>query len=137
MKTIHPLDLAAKIEANETIEILDLRTRSQFQKRHIRGAHVLPFDEFNVASLLECRELPVTEPLYLISQKSGYARLVSDAMEDCGLRNLFIVDGGMENWEQNGLPVTRHDFGVCLYEHCNRMFCTGMATDLAALGARP
>jgi len=137
MKTIHPLDLEAKIEANETVEILDLRSRPQFEKRHVRGAHSLPFDEFDIASLLDCRELPVTEPLYLISRKGGHARLVSDAMEDCGLDNLVIVEGGMENWEQSGLPVYRNDFGAWVHEHRNRLFSTGMATNLSAIGAHP
>jgi rhodanese-related sulfurtransferase len=71
MKTIHPLDLEAKIDANEPVEILDLRPRPQFEKRHVRGAHSLPFDEFNTAALLHCRELPLSEPLYVISQKEA------------------------------------------------------------------
>ena len=137
MKTIHPLDLEAKIVANEPVEILDLRPRPQFEKRHVHGAHSLPFEEFNTASLLHCRELPVTEPLYVISQKGGLARLAADAMEDFGLENLIVVEGGMENWERNGLPIDRHDFGSWLLEHRSRMFSTGMATDLRALGAHP
>lgn len=39
MKTIHPLELEAKIEANEPVEIVDLRPRGQFEKRHVPGAH--------------------------------------------------------------------------------------------------
>ena len=137
MKTIHPLDLEAKIAANETIEILDLRPRPQFEKRHVHGAHSLPFDEFNTATLLHCRELPLPEPLYVISQKGGHARLVADAMEEWGLDNLIVVDGGMENWEHNGLPVVRHDLGAWFHQHRNRIFSTGMATNLAAIGAHP
>ena len=137
MKTIHPLDLEAKIVANETIEILDLRPRPQFEKHHVHGAHSLPFDEFDTASLLHCRELPLPEPLYVISQKGGHARLAADAMEDFGLENLIVVEGGMENWERNGLPIDRHDFGTWLLEHRNRIFRTGMATDLRAIGAHP
>lgn len=137
MKTIHPLDLEAKIAANEPVEILDLRPRPQFEKRHVHGAHSLPFDEFDVASLLHCRELPFSEPLYLVSRKGGHARLAADAMEEFGVENLIVVEGGMENWEQNGLPVVRHDLVGWLNEHRNRIFSTGMATNLGAIGARP
>ena len=137
MKTIHPLDLEAKIQANETIEILDLRERPQFEKRHVHGAHSLPFDEFDTASLLHSRELPLPEPLYLISQKGGYARLAADAMEEVGLDNLVVVEGGMENWERNGLPVDRRDLGSWLREHRKRLFSTGMATNFDAIGAHP
>jgi rhodanese-related sulfurtransferase len=135
MKTIHPLDLEAKIDANEIIEILDLRSRPHFEKRHVHGAHSLPFDEFDTASLLHCRELPLSEPLYVISQKGGHARLAADAMEECGLDNLIVVEGGMENWERNGLPVVRRDLGTWLRAHRDRMFSTGMATELGAIAA--
>jgi rhodanese-related sulfurtransferase len=136
MKTIHPLELEAKIEADEPVEILDLRSRPQFEKRHVHGAHSLPFEEFDTASLLDCRELPPTEPLYVISQKGGHARLAADAMEDFGLENLIVVEGGMENWERNRLPMDRHDFGSWLHEQRNRVFSTGLATNLGAIGAR-
>jgi len=137
MKTIHPLDLEAKIQANEPVEILDLRPRPQFEKRHVHGAHSLPFDEFDTASLLHCRELPLAEPLYVISQKGGLARLAADAMEDVGVENLIVVEGGMENWERNRLPVDRHDLGSWLLEHRSRLFSTGRATNLCAIGAHP
>lgn len=137
MKTIHPLDLEAKIEASEPVEILDLRPRPLFEKRHVHGAHSLPFDEFDTASLLHCRELPITEPLYVISQKGGHARLAADAMEEFGLENLIVVEGGMDNWERNRLPVDRHDLGSRLSELRNRIFSIGMATDVRAIGAHP
>lgn len=131
MKTIHPLDLEAKVEANETVEILDLRPRPQFEKRHIRGAHSLPFDEFDAAELVHCRELPLSEPLYVVSQKGGHARLAADAMEERGLDNLIVVDGGMENWQRNGLPIDRHPgLGTWLIDHTNRMAEMGMVTNL-------
>ena len=137
MKTIHPLELEAKIRANETIEIIDLRTRSQFEKRRVHGAHSLPFAEFNTASLLHARELPLPEPLYLISQRGGHARLAADAMEEVGLDNLIVVEGGMENWERHGLPVYRHDIGSWFRGHRNRAFSTSIATNLTAIGAHP
>ncbi len=137
MKRIHPVDLEAKIWANETIEILDLRPRAQFKKRHIHGSHSLPFDEFTPAMLLHGRELPWQEPLYLISQKGGYARVVADAMEECGLDNLIVVEGGLEGWLRSGLPVDRCDFGGWLIIQRNRIFSTGVATNLAAIGSCP
>jgi len=117
MKTIHPLDLEAKIEANEPVEILDLRPRPQFEKRHVHGAHSLPFDEFDVASLLHCRELPSPEPVYLVSQKGEHARIAADSVEEFALDNLIVVEGGMENWERNGLPVDRDDVMGWIHEH--------------------
>lgn len=138
MKTIHPLDLDAKIQAHETVEIVDLRPRAQFEKRHLPGSHSLPFDEFDLESFIHCRELPLPEPLYLLSQKGGHARLVADAMEDRGFDNLIVVEGGMENWELNGLVLDRRPgVGAWLLAHGQRVLHTGAMTELRAIGARP
>ena len=138
MKTIHPLDLDAKIQANETVEILDLRPRVQFEKRHLPGSHLLPFDEFDLASFIHCRELPLPEPLYLISQKGGLARLVADAMGDRGFENLIVVEGGMENWLLHGLRVERRPgVGTWLLEHSHRILHRVVVTELRAIGAHP
>jgi rhodanese-related sulfurtransferase len=137
MKTIHPLELEARIEANETVEILDLRPRCEFQKRHVPGSHSIPFNEFDAETLVHSRELPLPEPLYLISEKGEHARMAADSMEYHGLDNLVVVDGGMQNWERNGLPVDRHcNVRTWLTEHHNRMVNMGMATDLCEIGAR-
>jgi hypothetical protein len=103
----------------------------------VHGAHCLPYEECDTATLVHSRELPLPEPLYVISQKGGHARLVADAMEERGLDNLVVIEGGMENWERNGLPMVRHDFGGWLHAHRNRMFSTGRATNLGAIGAHP
>jgi rhodanese-related sulfurtransferase len=138
MKTIHPLDLDAKIQAHEPIEILDLRSRAQFEKRHLHGSHSLPFDEFDLASFIHCRELPLADPLYLVSQKGGLARLVGDAMKHRGFDNLIVVEGGLENWTLNGLAVDRlPGAGTWLLEQSRRMLHMGVVTELRAIGVHP
>jgi len=138
MKTIHPLDLDAKIQAREAIEILDLRPRAQFEKRHVHGSHSLPFDEFGLASFIHCRELPLSAPLYLVSQKGGLARLVADGMKDRGFDNLIVLEGGLENWVRSGLAVDRlPGFGTWLLEHSHRLLHMEVVTEVRAIGAHP
>ena len=99
MKTIHPLELEARIETNEPIEIVDLRPRCQFAECHVLGAHSIPFNEFDTGTLVHSRELPLSEPLYVISDRGEHARSAAENMAQCGLDNLVIVEGGMQAWE--------------------------------------
>jgi len=122
MKTIHPTDLDARIAAHEAVEILDLRSRSQFQKRHVPGAHSLPFEEFQSSSILCDRNQPLPAQLYVISQKGGLAHIAADDMEDFGRPAPIVVEGGMENWDRHRLPVDRHDFWTRLLALRNRPF---------------
>jgi rhodanese-related sulfurtransferase len=132
MKTTHPLELEARIEANETVEILDLRPRCQFEKRHVRGSHSLPFNEFHARTLVHSRELSLAEPLYLISERGEHAQIAADSMEHQGLDNLVVVEGGMHNWESYGLPVDRSQSVTnWMAEHHKKMVDLGAVTDLS------
>jgi rhodanese-related sulfurtransferase len=136
MKTIHSLELEERIQANEAVEILDLRPRCQFEKRHVPGAHSIPFNEFDAETLVHSRELPLTEPLYLISERGEHAQIAAENMERRGLDNLVVIEGGMQGWERNGLPVDRSgNVGIWMNEHRKRMFDMGMVTEFCDVGA--
>lgn len=130
MKTIHPLELEARSETNEPIEIVDVRSRCQFEKCHVPGAHSIPFNEFDAGTLVRSRELPLPEPLYLISERGEHAEIAAANMERHGLDNLVVVEGGMQAWEHNGLPVDRsHNTSTWMAEHRKRMVDMGATTD--------
>ena len=132
MKTIHPLELEAKIEANEPVEIVDLRPRSQFEKRHVPGAHSIPFNKFDPETAAHSRELPLPEPLYVISERGRHAQIAAENMDARGLDNLVVVEGGLQGWERNGLPVDRsQNVTNWRAEHHKRMVDMGAVTDLS------
>lgn len=133
MKTIHPLELEAKIEANEPVEIVDLRPRGQFEQRHVPGAHSIPFNKFDPEILAHSRELPLHEPLYVISERGRHAQIAAENMGARGLDNLVVVEGGLQLWERNGLPVDRsQNVTNWIAEHHRRMVGIGAVTDLSA-----
>jgi rhodanese-related sulfurtransferase len=107
MKTIQPLELEAMLEASQPVEILDIRSRPEFEKRHIEGAHSLPSAEVSPETLLCTRELLPTEPLYLVSECGALAQLQACDLERQGLNNLVVVAGGMQAWRRDSLPLER------------------------------
>jgi rhodanese-related sulfurtransferase len=107
MKTIHPVELEAMREASQPVEILDIRPRPEFDKRHIEGAHSLPSAEVSPETLLCTRELLPTEPLYLVSESGALAQLQACDLERQGLNNVVVVAGGMHAWQHDGLPLDR------------------------------
>jgi rhodanese-related sulfurtransferase len=63
MKTIHPLELVALIEADKPVEIIDIRPCEEFEKVHIEGARSFPSAQLSAenAGLLancEMRQTP-------------------------------------------------------------------------------
>jgi rhodanese-related sulfurtransferase len=132
MKTIHPLKLAALLEASRPVEIVDIRPRPEFEKVHIEGAHSIPSAEISAETLVCTRELLQSEPIYLVSESGALAQLQACDLERQGLDNVIIVSGGMRRWQNDGLPVVRHrPVTDWLAERCERICVACRAKDPA------
>lgn len=106
MKTIHPMGLARLIARREPFDLIDVRTKKEFDKGHIPGARLIPLPELRRFDLLR-RRPAVAESVYVICRSHALASLASGALEAAGHRNAVVVEGGMEVWEAEGLPVLR------------------------------
>lgn len=130
MKTIHPLKLEALLEASQPVEIVDIRPRAEFEKVHIEGAHSMPSAEISAGTLVDTRQLLMTEPLYLVSESGTLAQLQARALERQGMDNLFVVAGGMQAWQSSGLPAARRrPVADWLAEQCARIGSAWQAGD--------
>ena len=107
MKTIHPIGLARLIATHQLFDLIDVRTKEEFDKAHIPGARSIPLPELRASKVLRDRKLPATEPLYVICRSRALAGLASGILEGAGCPNAVVVDGGMETWQAQGLPVVR------------------------------
>jgi rhodanese-related sulfurtransferase len=107
MKTIHPIGLARLIATHQPFDLIDVRTKEEFDKAHIPGARSIPLPELRASKVLRDRKLPATEPLYVICRSRALAGLASGILEGAGCSNAVVVDGGMETWQAQGLPGGR------------------------------
>jgi rhodanese-related sulfurtransferase len=130
MKTIHPLKLEALLETSQPVEILDIRPHAEFEKVHIEGARSMPSAEISAGTLVDARQLLMTDPLYLVSESGTLAQLQARALERQGMDNLFVVAGGMRAWQSSGLPaVRRRPVADWLAEQCLRICSAWEAGD--------
>ena len=107
MKTIHPIGLSRLIATHQPFDLIDVRTKEEFDKAHIPGARSIPLPELRASKVLRDRKLSATEPLYVICRSRVLAGLASGALEGAGCGNAVVVDGGMKTWGERGLPVVR------------------------------
>lgn len=109
MKTIRADELETLRETGQPVEILDVRSRTEFQKLHIDGAHCLPSAELYPETLLSARELLPTEPLYLLSRTGTLAQSTACDLERLGFDNIVVVAGGINAWLKQGLAVVEEN----------------------------
>jgi rhodanese-related sulfurtransferase len=129
MKTIDPKELESLLEASKPVEILDLRPRDEFEKVHVEGARSVRMRELTPEMLIGLRELPLTEPLYLISDSENLAWAAAENLERQGWDNAVVVEGGIKACERDGLRVERR--------HTIADWLVGHSTHLAAMGFAP
>jgi rhodanese-related sulfurtransferase len=83
--------------------LLDVREASEFAQVRAPGAVLVPTSAF----MTRVGELPADRPLMVIGHVGGRSAAVTGYLARAGRTDVVNVAGGMEAWEQAGLPVLR------------------------------
>lgn len=106
MVTMNPSELAARFQAGEKLELIDVRTPAEFQAVHSQYAKNLPLSDLNAAEYIKNRP-HADQPLYVICQSGTRGRKACEALQAAGCKNVINVEGGTAAWIAAGLPVVR------------------------------
>jgi rhodanese-related sulfurtransferase len=85
--------------------ILDVRTAGEFEVVHIPGAYNVPLD-FLREHRDEIRS-HLDDQVVLVCRSGQRATQAEQALNQAGLSNVHILDGGMNAWEAHGGAVNR------------------------------
>ncbi|ANU27238.1 sulfurtransferase TusA family protein [Planococcus versutus] len=87
-------DFTRKVENDETITILDVREKDEFEEAHIPGAIHIALGE------VEARmdELTKEEAIYIICHSGRRSGIAGDMMTKNGFNRLYNVVPGMRDW---------------------------------------
>ena len=103
--TIHPKALAKLIGTEGKIDLIDVRPRVEFNRVHIRGARSFPLATLHPVKLLRDRVGRKSDPVFLICWNRARASMAAGLLREAGCQQPVVLDGGMELWEAQGLPV--------------------------------
>ena len=96
-------ELNAKLNRNKDIIILDVRSEDNYMIKHIKNALNIPYDE------LEGRagELDSTKEIiiYCGNYDCGLSANAVTLLTKLGFKNVFVLEGGIESWQEKGYPV--------------------------------
>jgi rhodanese-related sulfurtransferase len=108
-RTIRPVlsaqELAELLRGRPDVRLLDVRTPGEYESAHILGAYNVPLDSLGEHAA-EIRAT-VDEPVVLICQSGARARRAEEALKDCTMTNLHVLEGGMSGWVAAGQAVSR------------------------------
>jgi rhodanese-related sulfurtransferase len=92
------------VEEGERFTLLDVRSRSDYDKEHIKGARSLPLDEIEEnarRSLRDDDRIIVYCDSFVCSASTSAAKMLARM----GFRNVRDFKGGVREWKMAGLPT--------------------------------
>ena len=81
--------------------LIDVREQSEYDEVHIPGSVLIPLAE--LPSRLS--EIPADRDVYVHCRMGGRSARAVDYLRAFGRPNSYNVSGGIEAWEDAGLPV--------------------------------
>jgi hydroxyacylglutathione hydrolase len=100
---ISPSALLESIKGGNAPVIVDVRSRPEFDRGHIRGAIHMPF----WSAFIRSRKLGADRqgPVVLYCQHGPRAGLAGIGFRLAGFRSIQYLEGHMSAWEKAGLPL--------------------------------
>jgi rhodanese-related sulfurtransferase len=99
------IDLRRAQQTNTRIRVLDVRTAAEFENAHIAGAYNVPL-ALLAEHAAELRD-GSGDAVVLVCQSGQRAQKAEALLRTSGMPNVRVLDGGMQAWLGEGLPITR------------------------------
>jgi rhodanese-related sulfurtransferase len=109
---LSPEALKELLEARPGTRLLDVRTPGEYRTSHIAGSYNVPLDALGE----HAQEIRggVREPVVLVCQSGARARRAEEALRECSMENLHVLEGGVNGWVAAGGAVLRGEGRVSL-----------------------
>jgi rhodanese-related sulfurtransferase len=91
--------LKKELEQGE-LKLIDVRTPAEFGELHIEGSHLMPLDRLEP-------EAVKGNQCVIVCRTGKRATQAMEKLQAAGCENLRVLEGGVQAWEQAGLPVNR------------------------------
>ena len=83
--------------------LIDVREKSEYDEAHIPGSVLIPLGELGA----RLDEVPTDRDVYVHCRMGGRSARAVDYLRAVGRANSYNVSGGIEAWDEAGLPVER------------------------------
>ncbi|MBI9014707.1 MAG: rhodanese-like domain-containing protein [Clostridiales bacterium] len=94
-QTISPKDAKEQLDADDTILLLDVRTKEEYDSGHIVGAELLTLDV--IESEAETTYTDKDQIIYVYCRSGNRSKTATKILNDLGYTNVYDL-GGIMNW---------------------------------------
>ncbi len=98
-------DIKDRIDAGEKFVLVDVREESEYAKDHLPGA--IHLGKGIIERDIEAKVPDLTAPIVLYCGGGFRSALAADNLQKMGYTNVISMDGGIREWREKHLPLTR------------------------------
>lgn len=91
--------------AATNIVLLDVRTAEEYNSGHLKGA--INYDYNGADFEKQISSIDKTKKIYVYCQRGGRSAGASEVLVKKGYKSVFNLIGGIEAWQQKGLPTVK------------------------------
>lgn len=105
---ISPSDVVKKVQSNDNVVLLDVRTPEEYEEIHLENALLLPVQELSQQSLeqIGLGEDAKDKEIIIYCRSGARSQTAYNIMESLGYTNIKSVAGGMIHWQEDNYPLT-------------------------------
>lgn len=135
VEVISAADFVARVKRGEACCVLDVRTGAEYREARLRGAcHHMPLDQLDVAQCKTLAQDP-QKPFYLLCKGGMRARRAAEILQQAGLGQGVVVEGGLDGCMACGAEIVRGEKNVLPLERQVRVAAGLMVLLGVGLGA--
>jgi rhodanese-related sulfurtransferase len=135
MKTIEVKALRQLLDAGRKLSLLDVRAEREHREVHIPGVVLETLDSLNPARVAGLFNISAESPLYVICRSGSRAKQAMAKLEQAGISDCVLVEGGTQAWVAAGYPVNRGEAMVISLERQVRIAAGALVFTGTVLGA--
>ncbi|MEM1323820.1 MAG: rhodanese-like domain-containing protein [Bacteroidota bacterium] len=97
---LSPADFETQFKNTENAQLLDVRTRKEYDAGHIEDAYLINFFGADFAARLE-KELDKEKPVFVYCKAGGRSAKASTKLQELGFKEVYDLEGGYTAWTRH------------------------------------
>jgi rhodanese-related sulfurtransferase len=104
-KELEPVAFRQTLQKTPSAVLLDVRTAEEYREGHLAQAHNVDYkrDDFRQ----QVGKLDKSKPYFVYCKAGVRSEKAADIMKELGFRQVYTLDGGIDEWEDEDLPVEK------------------------------
>ena len=111
LEMVSPKSAQELVEKDQNVKLLDVRSALEYSDSHIKGSVNIPIDMLTS----RLKELNESGNSYIVLCRTGNrSPMAADMLIQSGISSVKVMEGGVERWRKERLPIIKGQGGVSL-----------------------